>query len=132
MSTQAYGDRGTGWLEFAAIILFSVGVFRIISAISYFADSHRINNFTGGLFGDQIWVWGIWDLAIAATALYAGYSLIRGGVLGRVVGYIWGALVIVQGFTVMNLAPWYGAAAIALGVLVIYGIARSPRTAALP
>ena len=46
MSTPAYDDRGSGsgWLEFAALIMFSVGFFRIISAIAYVADSHKINN----------------------------------------------------------------------------------------
>jgi hypothetical protein len=50
MSTQAYEDRRSGWLDFAAILMFSVGFFRIISAIDFFADKHRINDFTGGLF----------------------------------------------------------------------------------
>ena len=48
---------------------------------------------------------------------------------GRVIGYIWAVLVVVQGFTIVNLAPWYGAIAITLGVLVIFGLARSPREA---
>jgi hypothetical protein len=41
-------------------------------------------------------------------------------------GYIFGVLVIVQGFTVLDLAPWYGAIAVAVGALVIYGLSASP------
>ena len=37
------------------------------------------------------------------------------------VSAIAGVLVIVHGFVVINLAPWYGATAIVVGVLVIYG-----------
>ena len=41
------------------------------------------------------------------------------------VGYIWGVLVIVQGFLIIEHAPWYGAAAITLAVLVVYGLASN-------
>jgi hypothetical protein len=121
MSTQAY-DRRSGWLTFAAIVMLSVGFLRIISAISYFSDSHKVNDLTAGLFGDNLWAWGIWDLGIAALALYAGYSLLAGGEFGRVVAYIWGILVIVEGFLIIGVAPWYGAGAITLAILVIYGL----------
>ena len=125
MSTRAYG-RSTGWITFAAIVMFSVGFFRIISGISYLSDSHKVNDFTAGLFGDSLWVWGLWDLGIAALALYAGYSLMGGGAFGRVVAYIWGVLVIVQSFLVIGIAPWFAAAMIALCALVIYGLASTP------
>jgi hypothetical protein len=46
-----------------------------------------------------------------------------------VFGYIWAILVIVQGFAVIGIAPWYAALSIALAMFVIYGIARSPRAA---
>jgi hypothetical protein len=129
MSTQAYEDRTSGWLEFAAIMMFAVGFFRIISAIEYFADKHRINDLTGGLFEGNAWAWGLWDLAIAAVAILAGLSILAGGGFGRVLGYIFGVMIIVQGFTVINLAPWYGALSITIGALVVYGLASNPRSA---
>lgn len=126
MSTQAYEYRRSGWLDFAAIIMFSIGFFRIISAIDFFANKHRINNFSGGLFTGHAWGWGVWDLIIATVAILAALSLLAGHGFGRVMGYIFGVLVIVQGFAVLNLAPWYGAMAITLGVLAVYGIAVTP------
>ncbi len=128
MSQVAYEeDRASGWLGFAAIMMFAVGFFRIISAIEYFADKHRINDLTGGLFQGNAWAWGLWDLIIAGAAILAGLSILAGGGFGRVLGYIFGVLVIVQGFTVINLAPWYGALSIAIGALVVYGLASNPR-----
>ena len=129
MSTQAYDDQVSGWLGFAAIVMFAVGFFRIISAITYFANSYKLNNLTNGLFSSHNWAWGLWDLLIAALAILAGSSILAGGGFGRVLGYIWGVLVIVQGFAIINLAPWYAAFSIILGVLVIYGLASSPRQA---
>jgi hypothetical protein len=127
MSTQAgYESRShSGWITYASILMFSVGFFRILSGISYLADSHKINNFTLGFFGDNMWAWGIWDLVIAALALYAGYSLLGGGTYGRVVTYIWGVLVIVNSFLVIAYAPWYAVTMITVAALAIWGLAVS-------
>jgi hypothetical protein len=115
----------SGWITFAAIVLYAVGFLRIISGISYLADSHKVNNLTFGIFGDNMWAWGIWDLGIAALAIYAAYSLLEGGEFGRIVAYIWAILVIVNGFLILAYAPWYGAAAITLAGLVVYGLATT-------
>jgi hypothetical protein len=124
VSVQEYETR-SGWLTFAAIIMFAVGFVRIIAAISYFDDSQDVANLTAGLFGDSLWAWGVWDLCIAALALFGGWSLLTGGGFGRVVGYIWAIVVMVNGFTVIEHAPWYSAFSITLAVLVIYGLATT-------
>ena len=126
MSVEDLESR-RGWVVFAAIVMFSVGFYRLISGISYLANSHKINDFTAGLFGDNMWAWGLWDLAIAILAFYAGYSLLGNGKFGRVVAYIWAALVIVNSFLIMGYAPWFAFAMIALAIFVIYGLTSSPR-----
>ena len=82
------------------------------------------------MFGDNLWAWGLWDLCIAALALFAGWSLLNNGGFGRFVGYLWGVVVIVNGLLIIDQVPWYAATAITLAVLVIYGLATSPRSAA--
>jgi hypothetical protein len=128
MAEQAVDEGGYGRLEFAAVVMFAVAFFRIITAIGYFSNSHKINDLSNGLFSSHLWAWGVWDLLIAVTAIFAGLSILGGGGFGRVVGYIWGVLVIVQAFTIIGIAPWAGALAITLGVLVLYALASSPRT----
>lgn len=125
MSMQEMESR-RGWVTFAAIVIFSVGVLRLISGISYLSDSHKVNDLTAGLFGDNLWAWGLWDLGIAILALFAGYSLLGGGTFGRVIAYIWGVLVIVNSFLIIGYAPWFAALTITLAVLVIYGLAVAP------
>ena len=127
MSTNEAEAQRSGWLEFTAVLMFAMAFFRIISAIAYFANSNKIDNVTNGLFSSHLWAWGVWDVLIAVVAIFAGLSLLGGGGFGRVIGYIFGVLVIVQGFTVLDIAPWYGAVAIAAGVLVVYGLARTPK-----
>ena len=132
MATEAaaYDDSAplvrSGWATLAVVVMFAVGFARVISAIGYFADSRRVTDLGNGALHDQLWVYGIWDLAVAALALYAGYSLSRGGGFGRVLAYIWAVLAIVQSFMIINWAPWYAAAAITLAVLVVYGLSRPP------
>lgn len=126
MSTQAaYDERSSGWVTLAAILMFAVGFFRIISAISYFANSHRVNDLTNGAFHGHLWAYGIWDLFIALFAILAGLSLLGGGGFGRVIAYIWGILVIVQSFLIIGQAPWYAAFMILLAVMVLYGLATT-------
>jgi len=122
MSAPEYDDARSGWLTFAAVLMFAVAFVRIVSAIRYFDDSQEITNLTSGLFGDSLWAWGIWDLCVAALALFGGWSLLSGGGFGRVVGYVWAVVVIVQGFLIIEQAPWYGAGSIGLAVLVLYGL----------
>ncbi len=129
MSTQSYANsvnKTSGWTGFAAVVLYAVGFFRIIEAISYFANSHKINNLTGGLFGGQNWAWGLWDLLIAVVAIMAASSVLKGGVFGRLIGYFWGALVIVQSLVIVGYAPWFAALSIALAIAVIYGLGVAP------
>ncbi len=95
MSVQAVGERRPGWLTFAAVIMFAVCFTRTISGINYLAGGSQIADLTNTVFGDQLKVWGIWDLCLAALALFAGLSLLVGGGFGRVVGYVWAIWLIV-------------------------------------
>ena len=123
MSTQALdGLRRPGWLTFAAVILVSVGIVRVISAIYYFADSSRVANLSAGALGDNLFIWGLWDLLIAVLALSAGFSLLSGNTFGRVIGYVWAVVVIVQSFLVIQYAPWFGFGTLLIAILVIYAL----------
>jgi len=127
MSTQEYGNR-SGWVTFAAVAMFAVGFVRIISAFTYFDNANDVNDLTNSIFGDDLWVAVVWDLAISALAFFAGYSLLEGGGFGKVVAYIWAVVVIVQSFLIIGFAPWWSIAMIALASGVIYGLAKSSET----
>jgi hypothetical protein len=125
MSDVMTGLRRPGWLTFAAVVMFSVAGLRLISGIAYLADSNKVNDLSSGLFGDNIFWWGLWDLGIAALALFAGYSLLSGNMFGRVIGYVWAIVVIIQSFLILSYAPWYGFAAMLLAILVIFALSST-------
>src|SRR3954451_20182213 len=87
-AVQTPRARRSGWVTFASVVMFSVALARLVSALNYFGGGARVSDLTGSLYGDQLWVWGIWDLGIAALALFGGLSLLSGGRLGRIVAYV--------------------------------------------
>jgi hypothetical protein len=116
--------RRPGWLTFAAVVMITVGILRVISAIYYFAHSARINqSIQFGAFADHLFLWGIWDLIIAVLAIWAGYSLLSGNTFGRVIGYVWAMLVIIQSFMIIQIDPWFATGMLVLASLVIYALA---------
>jgi hypothetical protein len=125
MSSYTAAGKRPGWLTFAAIIMFAFGTSRIISGISYLADSNKVADLTQGLFGDDVFWWGIWDLAIAALAITAGFSLLQGHMYGRIVTYFAAGVAFVEGFIILFYAPWVGAATLTVASLVVYGLTKS-------
>ena len=114
-----------GWLTFAAVVLLSVGILRIITAISYFADSSKVSDLSHGVFGGQLWAWGLWDLVIALLALWGGWSLLGGNSFGRAIGYVWAGLVLIQSFLILAWAPWFGFLSLAIASLVMFALAST-------
>src|SRR5262245_31355245 len=126
MAYQAASEKRSGWIDFAAVVLFAVAFFRILEAIAYFEKSHKLNDLAGGFFSNHTWGWGAWDLCIAILAIFAGLSLLKGGGFGRVIAYIWAIIAIVQSFMIIGIQPWFAVATMALAALVVYGLAMNP------
>jgi hypothetical protein len=123
MQEMVYAKR-PAWITFVAVVLFAEGFLRIISAIYYFANSARVNPLLeNGAFSTHLFLWGLWDLGIAAVAFLAGYSVLQGNEFGRIIGYLWAILVIVESFLLISWSPWFGAASLVIAGLVIYGLA---------
>src|SRR5437588_2332695 len=80
-----------GWVTFAAVASFLVGVYYILIALSEFSNSYwiysNLPNNVYSLAGSHLFWWGIFDSIIAAFAILAGFSLLRGGVTGLIIGF---------------------------------------------
>lgn len=126
MSTDVARGERSGWIQFAAVVLFAVAFFRIIEAIAYFEKSHKLNDLAGGFFSNHVWAWGAWDLCIAVLGIFAGLSLLKGGGFGRFVAYLWAILVFVNSFMIIGITPWFAVSMLALAGFVVYGLAMNP------
>jgi hypothetical protein len=123
-TTHSGTDR-PGWLTFAGVVMYSVGVLQLISAIYFLNNSRRINDLSHGAFGTHAWVWGVWALVLAALSVSGAYSLMQGHRYGRVITYLWAGMMIVEGFLMLGQSPGPGVITIALAALVMYALATT-------
>jgi hypothetical protein len=87
---------------FAAVIMFMVAGFEVLSAILAFAGTGWWVTEMGNLLYANFVLWGILDLLIA---LYAGISLLRGGAFGLVMGYLFAGLTAIRWLFVIPATP---------------------------
>ena len=114
-----------GWLTYAAIMMFVLGGFHILLAISEFVNSSWVlSRLDVELFIPILFIWGIVDLIIGSLAVYAGVSLLRGGTFGLATGYIFASLGIIRWLFHIPVSPVLAVVVIALNVLVIYGLVK--------
>jgi hypothetical protein len=110
-------------LTFAAIIMFMVAGFEVLSALLAFAGTGWWVTDAGNLVYANFVIWGVVDFIIALIALYAGIDLLRGGAFGRGMGYLFGIVGAIRWLFVIPAAPVLAVVVIALCVMVVYALA---------
>jgi hypothetical protein len=114
-------------LTFAAAVMFALGGFHVLLAISEFARSTwELTRLDIELVIPIFIIWGIIDLVIGIIALYAGFSILRGGggVFGLLAGLAFAMLGVIRWLFYIPVSPVLAVVIIALDVLVIYGLTR--------
>jgi hypothetical protein len=112
-----------GWLTYAAIMMFVLGGFHILLALSEFTSSTWVQSRLDiQLVIPILLIWGIIDLIIGSIAVYAGVSLLRGGTFGFIAGYIFASLGIIRWLFHIPVSPVLAVVVIALNALVLYGL----------
>ena len=122
---QAESDR-PGLVTFAAIMMFVVGGFTLVWAFQEISAASWIKtNLTSYGYGDMagyLWIWAIFDLILAAAAIYAGIDLLRGGTFGLIIGVTIAGVSAIRWLFYIPAAPPTAIAIIALDILIIYGL----------
>jgi hypothetical protein len=117
-------------------MMFLLGGFAALSAISLLVHATWVAANVAGTIGGPLWVWGILDAIFAAVAIYAGYDILRGGQTGRILGFIVAGISALSWFFFIPAAPWSALVIIGVDLLAIYALAtqeeyfRSVRTPA--
>ena len=112
-------------ITFAAIMMFVIGGFHILLAMSEIARVGWVPSSLGTVPVIQALVfWAIIDLIIGFIALYGGGSILRGGTFGWIVGYAFAALGVIRWLFYIPLSPVLAVVIIVLDVLIIYGLAK--------
>jgi hypothetical protein len=111
-----------GLVFFAGILILLMGGFEAVWAIVEFLNVAFFATATYGTFHGLLWLWAILDLILAAAAIYAGYDILRGGTLGRVLGIIVAGVNALRWFFYLPASPWMGVVMIAVDIIIIYAL----------
>jgi hypothetical protein len=117
-------NKGEGWLVFAAIALGVAGIMRIFDAIWAFRYHGAVpENLQNALFGTSLknygWLW----LIVGIILILCAFGVLARSQFSRWIGIFAGAVAAISAIWWMPYYPIWSLTYIALGVLVIYGLA---------
>jgi hypothetical protein len=116
--------RRPALVTFAAIMLILLGGFELVVAITeFFRFAWGTLPNIADVLGYSI-LWGILDVLYALVLLYAGYALLQGQAVGRLVALIVAVFAAIRWFFYLWYVPWAAALVIGICILVIYAMAR--------
>jgi hypothetical protein len=130
MEEQQRRERLTGMgrpglVTFAAVMMFALGGFHILLAISEFARSTwELTRLDIELVIPIFIIWGILDLLIGIIAVIAGVSILRGRAFGLIMGFVFATFGAIRWLFYIPVSPVLAVVIIALDALVIYGLAE--------
>jgi hypothetical protein len=108
-------------VTFAAILMFLLGGFQLLLAITEFfqyafGTLPPLASANYNIFG------GILDVLFALVLLYAGYALLQGQAIGRLIALIVTVLAAIRWFFYLWYIPWTAAIVIGICLLIIWGL----------
>ena len=114
--------KGAGSAIFAAVLLLVVGVLNIIYGIRAVDNASFFANDTQYVFS-SLHTWGWITVIVGVIQLSGGFSLIAGGIYGRVIGIIAATIGAFESLlSVGGTHPWWSLAIFALCVYILYGL----------
>ena len=114
--------RRSGWLTYAAVMMFIAAGLYVLWAINLWADAAWLADVSDGILGDQRWLWGLFDAAMAALFVFAGKSLLDGRDFGRWVAVVAVSIGILRWFYWMAFTPFLSLTIIVMLFLVLYAV----------
>jgi hypothetical protein len=114
-------STGSGWVDFAAIMLGFAGVWNVLNGILAIADSRVYVGDETFVFSDlNTWGWII--LILGALQLLAAFAVVRGSEVARWFGIVVAGLNAVGQLYFLPAFPLWSMALFAVDILIIYGL----------
>ena len=121
-SSVSVEGAGTGWVTFAAILLFIAGIWNFIDGILAIGSSHAYVAGANYVFGGlNSWGWIVMVLGILQLA--AGSSLLGGSEWARWFGIAVAGLNSIGQLMFLPAYPFWALAMFTVDMLIIYGLA---------
>jgi hypothetical protein len=113
----------SGWVTFAGVMLFIVGVLNVIYGIAAIGDSSFFVQ-------DQKYIlsnlntWGWVTLILGLFQLFAAFSLWSGGLYGRIFAIVAASLSAIAALLSIPAYPFWSLAIFAIDIIIIHQVAR--------
>jgi len=114
--------RRSGWLTYAAVMMFIAAGLYVLWAINLWADAAWVADVSNGVLGGERWLWGLFDAAMAVLFVFAGKSLLDGRDFGRWVAVVAVSIGTIRWFYWMAFAPFLSLTIIVMLFLVLYAV----------
>ncbi len=112
----------SGWVFFAAILTAVAGIFNVIYGLVVLFNSQWIAVTEDEVLLFDLTAWGWFLLSFGVVLLLTAAGMAGGQSWARVLGVIWGGMVIVGQLTYLNIYPVWSLVIITLSILVIYAL----------
>ena len=112
----------SGWVSFASVMLFIVGVLNVIYGIAAIGDSSFFVKDTKFILSN-LNTWGWVTVVVGALQLFAGVSLWSGGTYGRVVAIIAAGFSAIAALLSIPAYPFWSLAIFAVDIIIIHQVA---------
>ncbi len=112
-----------GWVVFGAMMMIMLGSFQALAGfMALFDEGYYVVSQSGLLVDVDFTVWGWFHLVLGASAMAAGFGLVRGALWGRVLGVIVAMVSAIVNLGFLAAFPLWAVMMIALDVVIIYAI----------
>jgi len=123
-ATAYEDDTGSGWVDFAALMLAIAGVMRFFDALWAFRYHGQLpDNLENALFGHSLKTYGWIYLGVTVVLLASAWLLsARRSQVARWVGVAAGAIAAITSIWLIQYYPVWGLIYVGLGALVVYAL----------
>ena len=112
----------TGWIVFAGVMLIVVGALQAIYGLVAVLNDEWVVWGNGKAVLLDITTWGWIHLIIGAVVVLAGFGVLSGNILARIIGVAVAVISLVAAFLALPLYPVWSIIVIAIDVLVIWAL----------
>ena len=114
----------TGLAVFAGVVMAAIGVNQVLLGIAAIADDEVYLAVPDYVYSLDLTTWGWIHLVVGVLLIVTGLAVVTGKAWARAVGIALAFLTIVANFLFLPYYPIWSVLLIALGVAVIWGLAR--------
>ena len=116
------GDRWTGWIAFAGILMIIGGVLQgLYGLIAIVNDKWIVWGNVGAVYLD-ITQWGWVHLIWGVVMVLAGLGVLSGNLLARIIGVILAGITAVVNFAFIPVYPLWSVIVVVISIVVIYAL----------